>query len=229
MQSRRRLPKRLYIIRHAKSLPNKLLAEAEASGAEEFHLPMPDHLAPIIDEGERELAALAAWILTLPEAERPTKVVSSTHFRTTQTSVGVAGPLSIHYDERFIERKWGAIAGLTHRGFALRFPEEAAKRARQGDFRYRPGNGGESLRDLKKRIKPALKEHLAVHHDENLVLVTHSQVILVLRQLLEKLTEKETQELDESRKIPNCSVCVYLRKGRRLELEHEYFVAPANS
>ena len=229
MKKQEKLPKRLFVYRHAKSLPNQKLAEAEASGAETFELPMLDHLAPIVAEGHDEIALAATWLAQLPASERPTHFVSSTHTRTRQTTHGlVAGSgltVDIKFDERLIEKKWGVIGGLTHRGFDIRFPEEAARRARQGDFRYRPGRGGESLRDLKKRLRPTLSDLFAEYEDENLALVTHSQVILVARQIIEGLNERQTQDLDESRKIPNCSVCIYVRKGNRLLLEREYFVA----
>ena len=227
---KKKLPKRLYVVRHARSLANEKLEEAQAAGAEVFELPMPEHLAPIVELGHEQVFDLATWMAQLPAEERPTRMVSSTHERTRQTSDGLVKhgglALEVIHDERFIEKKWGVIGGLTRQGYHIRFPEEAARRARQGDFRYRPAKGGESLRDVKKRVKPALEEHLEAHADETLAIVTHSQVILVLRQLIEKLSEREALELDETRKIPNCSICVYVRKGNRLVLEKEYFVAP---
>lgn len=228
---KRKLPKRLYVIRHARSLANDALEEAEAQGADTFELPMPEHHAPIVDKGHEQVHDLAYWLAQLPEEHKPTSVVSSTHTRTVQTSDGLVSKAGLalvtKLDERFIEKKWGVIGGLTRGGYHRRYPEEAARRKRQGDFRYRPSGGGESLRDVKKRVKPALDEQLDAHADENLAIVTHSQVVLVLRQLIEKLTEHEALELDRTSKIPNCSVCVYVRKGNRLVLEHEYFVAPA--
>lgn len=224
------MPKRLYIIRHAKSLANQMLAEATAMGADSFELGMPDHLSPLVEEGHEQVSDLAHWMGCLPEDLRPSKLVSSTHTRTRQTSGGIVEQsgllLPVHFDERFIEKRWGVIGGLTEKGFERQFPQEAAKRARQGDFRYRPYLGGESLRDLKKRVKPALEEHLDQSENDNLAIVTHSQVILVLRQLIEGLTEREVLALDESKKIPNCSVCIYVRTRRRLVLEHEYLVVP---
>src|SRR6185369_1235542 len=86
---KRKLPKRLYIIRHAKSLPNLRLTEAEAAGAEHFELPMPEHLAPIVPEGHAQVADLAAWFASLPSDEQPSKIVSSTHTRTRETSAGI--------------------------------------------------------------------------------------------------------------------------------------------
>lgn len=222
------LPKRLYIIRHARSLANQKLDEAEAAGADFFELPVPDHLSPIIELGERQVYDLASWMASLPESERPTKVLASTHLRTRQTAEGIVKHsgllLPVIADERFIEKRWGVIGGMTRGGFARRFPQEAEARARKGEFLYRPPCGGESLRDVKKRVKPALEEHLAQSADENLVLVTHSQVIVVLRQLLEKLTERQALAIEGQ--IPNCSVCVYERKNGCLKLVHEYFVAP---
>lgn len=225
---KRKLPKRLYIVRHARSLANEMLDEAEAAGADFFVLPMPDSDSPIVESGRKQSLELAQYFAQLPEQERPSKIVSSTHLRTRQTGELLLEHsglnLSPVYDVRLIERHWGVIGGMTRGGFSRFHPTEAAKRALKGDFRYRPPGGGESLRDLKKRIKPALEEHLCRSADENLVLLTHSQVILVMRHLLEKLNEKQTLELDDKH-IPNCSVCVYVRRGRRLVLEKEYLVA----
>lgn len=229
-RKRLKLPKRLYVVRHARSLANEALEQAEHSGADTFELPMPEHLAPIVEIGETQVRHLAKWMGSLPDEHKPTRVVSSTHVRTRQTAAGLVehGGLDVEvsFDERLIEKKWGVIGGLTRGGYHRLFPEEAERRKRLGEFRYRPAKGGESLRDVGKRLKPAMKHHLEQHADENLVIVTHSQVILVMRKLLENLTEAEAAHLDESKKIPNCSVCVYVRKGNKLVLEHEYFVAP---
>lgn len=229
--NKRKLPKRLYIVRHARSLANEALEAADKAGVDTFDLPMPEHLAPIVEKGHAQVFDLARWIATLPKEHKPTRMVSSTHTRTRETSAGLVEhgelALDVAFDERFIEKKWGVIGGVTHGGFYRLFPEEAARRARLGVFRYRPAKGGESLRDVVKRVKPALKEHLEAHEDENLAIVTHSQVILVLRKLLENLSERDATLIDKSRKIPNCSVCVYVRKGNRMVLEQEYFVAPS--
>ena len=229
MKRRRlKLPKRLYVVRHARSLANEALEQAEHLGVDTFELPMPEDQAPIVEVGHSQVKNLGLWMGSLPAEHKPTRVVSSTHLRTRQTAAGLVehGGLEVEvgFDERFIEKKWGVIGGLTRGGYHRLFPEEAARRKRLGEFRYRPARGGESLRDVKKRLKPALKHHLEQHADENLVIVTHSQVIIVLRKLLESLTEAEACHLEESKKIPNCSVCVYVRKGKKLVLEHEYFV-----
>ncbi len=232
MSKQRKLPARLYIVRHARSLANESLEQAEAAGHETFELPMPEHLCPIVDKGHRQVQDLASWITSLPEHERPHKIVSSTHTRTVETAEGIVAKsgliLPVSYDERLVEKRWGVIGGLTKHGFHKRHPDEVARRARLGDFRYRPAEGGESLRDLKKRIKPALSEYLAEHAGQNLMLVTHSQVILVLRQLIEGLSEKQALIVDK-RKIPNCSATVYVGGKRRLVLAREYFVAPTSA
>ncbi|MBX9689868.1 MAG: hypothetical protein K2X27_24370, partial [Candidatus Obscuribacterales bacterium] len=71
MKRIRKLPNWLYVVRHAKSLVNQRIAEADALGLDYFQIPMEEHLAPIVPEGEKQVEALAAWFAALPPQARP--------------------------------------------------------------------------------------------------------------------------------------------------------------
>lgn len=228
MKQKKEIPERLFLIRHARSLANQLFDEACAKGEDRYHLPVPDSQCPLVDDGVRQVEALASWLSGLDANKRPSSVLSSTHLRARQTATalvqGLGPELPLSYERKLGERRWGFMQDLTLSGFARLYPAEASRREKLGDFRYRPLEGGESLRDLRRRVETPALEHLALSAGANLAIVTHSQVLLVLRQILEGLSERQTLEL-EHKPIPNCSVCIYERKGNRLVLSLEYFVA----
>ena len=138
--------------------------------------------------------------------------------------------LQLAPDSRLNERRWGAFTGVTDMGVPILFPEEAAKIARQGEWRHRPpagsdGRSGESRRDLMRRLRPFMHDVFAQAEGENLLVITHSEVILCARKILEGLTEAQGQAMNEQQRVPNCSVTSYLAKGKRLVRERAYFVA----
>lgn len=236
----KRLPRRVYWCRHALSLANKILHAAIERGDYRFILPIADHLAPIVEEGESQSVDLGRWFGQLPVDERPTVIVFSEFLRTGQTGgiiVREAGitPRQLPADSRLNERCWGAFAGVTDLGVHALFPEEAVKRARLGQWRHRPpvgedGRVGESRRDvICNRLRPFMHDVFAQTEGENLLIVSHSEIVLCARKVLEGMTEAQAQAMNDKRSVPNCSVTSYVAKGMRLVQERAYFVAPKSA
>ncbi len=232
----KRLPRRVYWCRHAVSLANEILHAALVRGDFTFSLPVPDHQAPIVSEGERQASDLGRWFGQLPVEEQPTVIVFSEYLRTGQTGAIVLresglSPRQLAPDGRLNERCWGAFSGVTDAGVLGLFPEEAAKRARQGEWRHRPpvgkdGRVGESRRDvICNRLRPFMHDVFAQTEGENLLIISHSEIVLCARKVLEGMTEAQAQAMNKQRSVPNCSVTSSLAKGTRLVQERAYFVA----
>lgn len=229
MKRRRKLPRRIRLVRHARSKANEAMHAAMAAGEESFHIPMADKNAPLVVIGEQQVFDLGSWLATLPPEMQPTRIVSSKYRRACQSEYGISKHfgkrlIRLPADERLNEINWGVLRGLTELGIKNRYPHELAGQ-KASSFGHRPENG-ESRRDLIKRLQPAVDDLFTDNEDEDLIVVTHSEVILCLRKMFEGMTEAEAHAMHQRMLIPNCSVTSYVRHGNGLYLEYEYFVAP---
>jgi broad specificity phosphatase PhoE len=204
-------PGALWLIRHGQSEGNVIRA-ATAADAETLEIAARDMDVPLSDLGRRQASAFGAWLHEQPEELWPEVILSSPYERSTQTAEALieAAELDIGYirDERLRERDLGMMDLLTTKGFAVRFPAEAAHRARLGKFYYRPP-GGESWTDVALRCRSLLDSLTGQHGDQRVLLVTHEVVIIMFRYVLERLDETEALLLSSSATIANCSLTAY--------------------
>src|SRR4029453_8338509 len=96
----------------------------------------------------------------------------------------------------------------TTKGFATRFPAEAAHRARLGKFYYRPP-GGESWTDVALRCRSLLDSVAREYPGLRVAVVTHEVVIIMFRYIIERLDEKAALTLSSDAAIANCSLTAY--------------------
>ena len=121
-------------------------------------------------------------------------------------------------DERLRDRELGVLDLLTARGVAARHPAEAARRRRLGKFYYRPP-GGESWADVLLRLRALLRELREDHPDERVVLFGHEATVLLVRYLVEGLSEAELMAVAHSTAVANCSVSSWQRTDGHLRPE----------
>jgi 2,3-bisphosphoglycerate-dependent phosphoglycerate mutase len=112
---------------------------------------------------------------------------------------------SLVVDERFREKEFGVLDGLTRYGILERFPEQAALRTSLGKFYHRPP-GGESWCDVILRLRSAFEMMCREYHGERILVVAHSVVVLCMRYIVESLTEEEILKIDRENEVANCSV-----------------------
>jgi broad specificity phosphatase PhoE len=201
----------LVVVRHAESEGNLADDRARGAHAERLELTQRDPDVALSPAGREQAAALGRAWRRLAEDQRPTRLISSPYERARQTAqcaVEAAGwDLEIERDERLRERDLGQFDGLTRYGIEARFPEEAERRARLGKFYYRPP-GGESWADVAGRVRMVLTTD-GPRDGERLLLVTHQAVIMVLRYVLEHLTERQILEIDRENVVANTAVTTY--------------------
>jgi broad specificity phosphatase PhoE len=204
-------PRTLWLVRHGQSEGNVIRAAA-ARDVEVLEIADRDMDVPLSDLGRRQASAFGAWLRGRPEDQRPEVILSSPYERATQTAEALlqAMDLDIAYaqDERLRERDLGMMDLLTTKGFAARFPGEAAHRARLGKFYYRPP-GGESWTDVALRCRSLLDSVAREHGGERVLMVTHEVVIIMIRYILERLDEKAALMLSSDATIANCSVTAF--------------------
>jgi broad specificity phosphatase PhoE len=201
----------LWLVRHGQSEGNVIRAAA-ARDAEVLKISARDMDVPLSDLGKRQASAFGTWLRDQPEDQRPEVILTSPYERATQTAAVLleAADLDIGYvpDERLRERDLGMMDLLTTKGFAARFPGEAAHRARIGKFYYRPP-GGESWTDVALRCRSFLDSVGREHPRRRVAVVTHEVVIIMFRYIIERLDEEAALMLSSGAAIANCSLTAY--------------------
>ena len=205
----------MWLGRHGESAGNVARDRAELEGLPMIDIAQRDMDVPLSARGEDQARALGEWLRDQPEDVRPTHTIASPYVRAQQTARIVLEEsgcppetIDVEVDERLREREFGILDRLTRAGIAERFPEQAAARAFLGKFYHRPP-GGESWADVALRLRSLLDTAGRQYAGERLLVVGHQVVILVLRYLLERLSEEEILAIDRSEEIANCSLTVF--------------------
>ena len=208
-------PSVVWLVRHGESIGNVADAHAQRSGAGRLVLDVRDPDVPLSDTGRAQAEALGRHLADLPEDERPTAVLSSPFARALTTAqLATAGlDVRVRTDERLRERDFGAFDGMTGAGIREQYPDEAKRRDLLGKFYYRPP-GGESWADVALRIRSLLATEALRHDCERLLIVAHQAVIMVLRYVLEELTEQELLTVDREEQVSNASLTRYEMDAR---------------
>jgi broad specificity phosphatase PhoE len=215
-------PARLCVVRHGESSGNVARDTAELDRLERIALDTRDVDVPLSDLGKRQAAALGTWLAALPPEEQPTVVWVSPYVRAQQTAeIAIsAGELDVGLvvDERLREREFGVLYGLTRRGIEAQWPDEAARRSAIGKFYHRPP-GGESWTDALLRVRSVVADMRRDCAGERVLVVAHQVVVLLVRYVVEGMTEHEILAIDREGDVANCAVTTYVAHGDRLELE----------
>ena len=202
-------PTVLVLVRHGESVGNVAAAQAERTGADTIAVQTRDADTPLSVRGEDQARALGAWLGALPQDEAPQSVWSSPYVRAAQTAataLDAAGlTVPVRYDERLRDRELGIIDRLTRAGVQRRFPEEDARRHLLGKMYYRPP-GGESWADVAQRLRSALADLAQAEDGRRVLVVTHDATVMLLRYVLEGLTEAELMEQVRRHGVRNASV-----------------------
>jgi len=215
-------PSRLWLMRHAESAGNVAREAAEAAGHERIALDTRDVDVPLSDLGKRQAEAYGAWVARQPPEEQPTALWVSPYLRavqTAETALAAAGlDVPVRVDERFREREFGVLDGLTKRGILAQWPDEARRRRAIGKFYHRPP-GGESWTDALLRVRSAVVD---LRHDcagERVLVVAHQVVVLLVRYVVEGMTEQDVLAVDAEGDVANCSLTSYALRGSGLRLQ----------
>ncbi|WP_406278748.1 histidine phosphatase family protein [Embleya sp. NBC_00896] len=118
-------------------------------------------------------------------------------------------------DERLRDREMGVLELHTTAAIERLYPDEAARRRRVGDLYYRPP-GGESLADVALRLRTLLTD---LRHDApgaHVLIVGHDATVLMLRYILEGLTETDVDRLVRTDPVGNASISRWRARDGRL-------------
>ena len=219
----RRSPSQLVLVRHGESAGNVADRLAREKGSGVLQIDTRDADTPLSDDGRRQAAGMGRVLAELAEEERPGIVLASPYRRARETAqIALAeSPLvdKIVVDERLRERDLGIFDGLTGVGIREKFPEEAARRSREGKFYYRPP-GGESWTDVALRVRSILGDIRNEYDGERVWVFSHQAVIMSFRFVIESLDEETLLGIDTDTPMANCSRTIYRRsESGALELD----------
>jgi broad specificity phosphatase PhoE len=225
-------PARLVVMRHAQSEANFHREYLERAASRETHVTLAhrDADVPLTEEGRRQAQAAGRYL-------RDTYGVFDAAYISPYRRTRSTGALAIEAlepvpqgvsEERLRERDFGVIESLTRHGFMTLFPQEWERRKKVGKYYYRPP-GGESYPDVNLRVHSFLGTLVREHPGQQILVVTHSVVVLAFRRLLERLEEDKVLELDRHDEPKNASLSVYESDpgqptGTGLRLKHWNFV-----
>lgn len=204
----------LLLIRHGESEGNVAATEARLAGAEVIDVPARDADVNLSSTGRDQAKALGTALARIAEELRPDAIVSSPYARALQTAeiaVATAGwPVKVLTDERLRDRELGILDRLTRLGVETRYPDEAERRLWLGKLYYRPP-GGESWADVALRLRSILDELNTLGTGQRVMLVCHDAVILLVRYVLEGMSEQEILDLAATTSVLNASITRYVR------------------
>jgi broad specificity phosphatase PhoE len=203
----------LLLVRHGESQGNVAATLAHDAGEHVIPVPARDADVELSDTGREQALALGRLLAGFP-AESRAVVWSSPYLRARQTAelaVTTGGwHTPVLVDERLRDRELGILDMLTSLGVEARFPEEAQRRRWLGKFYYRPP-GGESWADVVLRLRSLLADLDRQHPGQTVMLVCHDAVILLVRYILERLTEQELLDITAASTVLNASVSRFVR------------------
>ena len=129
------------------------------------------------DEGRAQVRATAEWLA--PVAEGLDAIVSSPVRRTRESAeiLGEVLGFEVGVEEGLAEMEFGAWDGLTYTEVRDRFPDEV--RTWLGNLDHAPG-GGESFREVEKRVLAGRDRLLEEHDGRTVLLVSHVTPIKTL-------------------------------------------------
>jgi len=230
-------PQALWIVRHGQSAGNVARDAAEAAARAWIDVDSRDVDVPLSKLGEQQAHSLGHWFANLPQAERPTAVLTSPYIRAKQTTRLLMESASLSLDdvplradERLREKEFGVLDRLTKFGIRQKFPELSEQRRHVGKFYFRPP-GGESWCDVILRLRSVIDTLTRDYRRERVLIVAHQVIVNCFRYLLERLDEEQILAIDREADVPNCSVTSYEfdaaqgKKGK-LMLQLANFVAP---
>jgi len=202
-------PTTLLLVRHGESVGNVAATAADRAGAEVVDIDTRDADTPLSERGAKQARALGTWLGALGPDDTPQAVWCSPYLRARQTArhaLDVAGlDLRVHTDERLRDRELGVLDRLTGTGVRRRLPDEAARRALLGKMYHRPP-GGESWADVALRLRTLVPDLERREDGRRVLVVAHDAVVLLLRYVLEDLTEDELMDVVRSGSVRNASV-----------------------
>jgi broad specificity phosphatase PhoE len=172
----------------------------------------PGHRWRLTDEGREQARLAGMWVAEniAPNFDRD---YCSPYIRTQETAAHLALPnAEWRLDQRLRERDWGEIGSMP-RGEHKKFYPRNSSLQKIDALYWRPP-GGESIADVRMRVRTFFDTLHRECEGLSVVVVTHGEVMSAVRGALEYLSDETWLDFDEddSRKIHNTHIYHYTRR-----------------
>lgn len=213
-------PRRLVLVRHAESEGNI------RNSSERAKYEISTHAYPLTKRGCEQARITGAYI-TEHFGNFDARYVSY-YMRSKQTMKIMHPGAKIYEDPRLAEAQRGIWHTMTPDQVALRFPEEVARKEREGLYHYRP-LGGENWPDIELRIHSFLGTMNRDYEDNDVEIVGHGHWIILFQRLIDRFSIDEAVRRYRAGSMENASITVYesvLSKGKSRLVLKDYNIVP---
>lgn len=212
-------PKRLVMVRHAESVGNIRSADERALSGEAAY-------SYGLTERGRKQAEITGKYLRETYGEFDVYYVS--YYKRALETLRILYPeAKIYEDPRLAEGQRGIWQTMTKAEIALKYPEEVARKQREGHYHYRPP-GGENWPDIELRIHSFLGTLSRDCEGLNVLIVVHGHWMVLFQRLVHRFSIDEALRRYSEAVVENASVTIYrgetIDNRSRLVLEAENIV-----
>jgi broad specificity phosphatase PhoE len=210
------MPRNIILIRHGESegnFANSLAKKGDISLFSKDYRDTPGHRWRLTENGVNQAQTTGAW-LKENQMSNFFRYYCSTYVRTRET----AAQLSLDnakwvLDSRVRERDWGDIGSIPIMEFVKEYPRNAL--VKKIDSLYWRPPGGESIADVRLRVRDLFS---TLHREcdlEDVIIVTHGEFMRACRAELEYMTDDEwiAENSTPSGKIRNAEILHYTREN----------------
>jgi broad specificity phosphatase PhoE len=209
------MPIDLVLVRHGHSDGN-LVMERARQGDDSLFTPdfreRPGHRWRLTPEGREQASIAGGWIKANIGTEFD-RYYASPYVRTQETA-GLLGLPDAEWrlDQRLRERDWGEVGSLPKSEQADLYPRSVL--IQKNDALYWRPPGGESIADVRLRVRTFFDTLHRECEGQTVIVVTHGEVMSAVRGALEYLSDETWLQFDrdESKKILNTHVYHYSRR-----------------
>lgn len=219
------MPNHLVIVRHGHSEGN-LVVEYARQGDDSFYTPdfreRPGHRWRLTENGRKQASVSGRWISENIGSEFDRYYVSP-YVRTRETAAFLNLPnAEWRIDQRLRERDWGDIGSMPLAEFKENFPYNAF--TKQIDALYWRPPGGESIADVRLRVRNFLDTLHRECEGKRVLVVTHGEFMWAARAEFEYLTDEQWILADKNpeQKIHNTQVIHYSRINPESDSQEKY-------
>ncbi len=219
------MPNDLVIVRHGHSEGN-LAVDLGKKGDDSLFTPgfreTPGHQWRLTDDGRDQARTTGEWIRT-EIGERFDRYYVSPFVRTRETAALLGLPYAEwRVDQRLRERDWGEIGSMPRAEFKARYRQSAF--LRKIDALYWRPPSGESIADVRLRVRSFFDTLHRECEGQKVLVVTHGEFMSAARAALEYMSDEEWMfaDSDDNHKIRNTHVYHYSRTDPEEGLTGKY-------
>ena len=212
-------PSLLVFVRHAESEGNII------SGDERARLAIPNHSYVLTERGKQQSAITGEY---LKKRFGEFDAYYQSYYARTKQTLQIMYPDAVTFeDARLAERGGGIMQTMTKAELTARFPEEDARKKKEGLYSFRP-LGGENWPDVELRIHSFLSSLMRDHAGKKVLCVVHGHWLVLFQRVMHHFSIETATDRFLHGEFGNASVTIYEGKqagdNSKLELVEENII-----